>query len=99
MAAGWARDGVGKWMARIGRTGHSSGAVAFTCFDLDGEPVLELGWAVRDARTGCGYATELGRAALAWAGEHRDGAKIGAPGLPDHLPHLGVVMLGRADAV
>jgi RimJ/RimL family protein N-acetyltransferase len=33
--------------------------------------VLELGWAVRDARTGRGYATELGRAALAWAVEHQ----------------------------
>jgi hypothetical protein len=39
--------------------------------DLDGERVLELGWAVRDARTGRGYATELGRAALAWALEHQ----------------------------
>ena len=43
----------------------------FTRFDLDGETVLELGWAVRDARTGRGYATELGRAALAWAAEYQ----------------------------
>ena len=35
------------------------------------ETVLELGWAVRDARTGRGYATELGRAALAWAEQHQ----------------------------
>jgi RimJ/RimL family protein N-acetyltransferase len=33
--------------------------------------VLELGWAVRDTRTGRGYATELGRAAIAWAAEHQ----------------------------
>ncbi len=31
------------------------------------ETVLELGWVVRDALTGRGYATEIGRAALAWA--------------------------------
>ncbi len=40
------------------------------------EAVLELGWAVRDARTGRGYATELGRAALAWAAEHRSGEPV-----------------------
>jgi RimJ/RimL family protein N-acetyltransferase len=28
-------------------------------------------WAVRDARTGHGYATELGRAAIAWAVKHQ----------------------------
>jgi RimJ/RimL family protein N-acetyltransferase len=45
-------------------------------FDLDGESVLELGWVVRDALTGRGYATELGRAALRWAGEHRPGTPV-----------------------
>ena len=29
--------------------------------------MIELGWAVRDALTGRGYATEIGRAALEWA--------------------------------
>ncbi len=33
--------------------------------------MLELGWVVRDARVGHGYATELGRAALAWAATHQ----------------------------
>jgi RimJ/RimL family protein N-acetyltransferase len=45
-------------------------ATRFTRIDLDGETVLELGWAVRDACTGRGYATELGRAALTWAARH-----------------------------
>jgi RimJ/RimL family protein N-acetyltransferase len=40
-------------------------------FDLDGETVLELGWAVRDARTGRGYATEVGQAALTRAVEYQ----------------------------
>ena len=71
MAARWTTDGVGKWMARDRSDGSLVGRGGFTRFDLDGEPVLELGWAVRDARTGRGYATELGRAALAWAVEHQ----------------------------
>ena len=70
MAARWATDGVGKWMARDRSDGSLVGRGGFTRFDLDGETVLELGWAVRDARTGRGYATELGRAALAWAMKH-----------------------------
>jgi RimJ/RimL family protein N-acetyltransferase len=58
-------------MAHDRSDGSLVGRGGFTRFDLDGETVIELGWAVRDARTGCGFATELGRAALAWAVEHQ----------------------------
>jgi RimJ/RimL family protein N-acetyltransferase len=71
MAGRWSKDGVGKWMARDRSDGSLVGRGGFTRFDLDGEVVLELGWAVRDARTGRGYATELGGAALAWAAEYQ----------------------------
>jgi RimJ/RimL family protein N-acetyltransferase len=71
MAARWTTDGVGKWMAHDRSDGSLVGRGGFTRLDLDGEMVLEVGWVVRDARTGRGYATELGRAALAWAAEHR----------------------------
>jgi RimJ/RimL family protein N-acetyltransferase len=70
MATRWATDGAGKWMARDRSDGSLVGRGGFTRIDLDGEAVLELGWVVRDARTGRGYATELGRAALAWAAAH-----------------------------
>ena len=70
MAARWATEGVGKWMARDRSDGSLVGRGAFTRRTLDGEAVLELGWVVRDSRTGRGYATELGRAALAWAAVH-----------------------------
>ena len=67
MAARWAADGVGKWMAHD-RCDHSLvGRGGFSRVDLDGETVLELGWVVRDALTGRGYASEVGRAALEWA--------------------------------
>src|SRR5829696_2639795 len=52
MAARWTADGVGKWMARDRSDGSLVGRGGFTRLDLDGETVLELGWAVRDARTG-----------------------------------------------
>jgi RimJ/RimL family protein N-acetyltransferase len=76
MAARWVRDGVGKWVARDRSDGSLVGRGGFTRIDLDGETVLELGWAVRDARTGRGYATEVGRAALAWAAQHQPGVPI-----------------------
>jgi RimJ/RimL family protein N-acetyltransferase len=76
MAFRWAQDGVGKWMARDRSDGSLVGRGGFTRVDLDDETVLELGWAVRDGRTGRGYATELGRAALAWAAEHRPGEPV-----------------------
>jgi RimJ/RimL family protein N-acetyltransferase len=76
MATRWAQGGVGKWMARDRSDGSLVGRGGFTRVDLDDETVLELGWAVRDHRTGRGYATELGRAALAWAVEHRPGEPI-----------------------
>ena len=76
MAQRWVRDGVGKWMARSRSDGSLVGRGGFTRISLADEPVLELGWAVRDQSTGRGYATELGRAALAWAAEHRPGEPV-----------------------
>jgi RimJ/RimL family protein N-acetyltransferase len=67
MVGRWRADGVGKWMARNRDDGSLVGRGGFTRLELDGERVLELGWVVRDALTGRGYATELGRAAIAWA--------------------------------
>jgi RimJ/RimL family protein N-acetyltransferase len=76
MAARWTTDGVGKWMARHREDESLVGRGGFTRFDLDGEAVLELGWVVRDALTGRGYATEIGQAALTWATEHEAGTPV-----------------------
>jgi RimJ/RimL family protein N-acetyltransferase len=67
MAERWDREGVGKWMAHQRSDGTLVGRGGFSRMDLDGEAVLELGWVVRDALTGRGYASEIGRAALEWA--------------------------------
>ena len=63
----WAEDGVGKWLAHRRSDRTLVGRGGFTLIELAGETVLELGWAVRDALTGRGYASEIGRAALQWA--------------------------------
>lgn len=65
-------------MARDKADGSLVGRGGFTRIDLDGETVLELGWVVRDARTARGYATELGRAALAWAAEYEPDVPVAA---------------------
>lgn len=67
MALRWAKDGVGKWMARDRSDEMLVGRGGLSRIDLSGETVLEVGWVVRDALTGRGYATEIGRAALGWA--------------------------------
>jgi len=70
MTRGWTTDRIGKWMARSRADGSLVGRGGFSRFLLDRKPVLELGWVVRDALTGRGYATEIGLASLAWAAEH-----------------------------
>jgi RimJ/RimL family protein N-acetyltransferase len=66
-AARWAGDGVGKWMAHDRSDGTLVGRGGLSRTTISGETVLEVGWVVRDALTGRGYATEIGRAALGWA--------------------------------
>jgi RimJ/RimL family protein N-acetyltransferase len=76
MARRWSEDGIGKWMARRRGDGDLVGRGGLSRFELAGESVLEVGWVVRDALTGRGYATELGRAALNWADEHEPGIPV-----------------------
>jgi RimJ/RimL family protein N-acetyltransferase len=67
MTVRWADDGVGKWLARNRSDEMLVGRGGFTRIELNGEAASELGWAVWDALTGRGYASEIGRAALQWA--------------------------------
>jgi RimJ/RimL family protein N-acetyltransferase len=67
MAERWERDGVGKWIAHERSGGALVGRGGLSRIVLEGETVLEVGWAVRDELTGRGYASEIGRAALDWA--------------------------------
>jgi len=65
--AGWADDGISKWMAYDLATGELIGRGGITRIWLDGAHRYEVGWAVRGAHWGRGYATEIGRAALTMA--------------------------------
>jgi RimJ/RimL family protein N-acetyltransferase len=67
MVKRWSADGVGKWIAHDRFNGSLVGRGGFTRVELDGQAALELGWVVRDALTGRGFATEIGRAAIGWA--------------------------------
>ena len=64
MARRWADEGVGKWTARLRHDGTLVGRGGLTRVRLEQEDRLELGWTLRDAARGRGYATEIGRAGL-----------------------------------
>lgn len=65
--AGWATDGISKWMAYDRDTSALVGRGGMTRLQLDGAVRLEVGWAVLGERWGRGYATEIGRESLAVA--------------------------------
>jgi RimJ/RimL family protein N-acetyltransferase len=85
MARAWAEDGVGKWAAYAPASGGLVGRGGLSRLPAGGATTrriasalagdgwardrLELGWTVRSALWGRGYATELGRAGLAFAFE------------------------------
>jgi len=68
-ARGWATDGVEKWMAYDRSTDDlvGRGGVSFVGLEHDDQKRLEVGWTLRDRYRGRGYATEIGRAGLAFA--------------------------------
>ena len=83
MAGQWAADGAGKWIAHDLGTGELVGRGGLSRLGPDAEVTgriaallpgrgwlrdrLELGWTVRSALWGQGYATEIGRAGLDYA--------------------------------
>lgn len=64
---GWENEGVDKWMAYDRTSGELVGRGGLARSELDGQSRLEISWTVRSDRWGRGYATELARAALAFA--------------------------------
>jgi RimJ/RimL family protein N-acetyltransferase len=64
---GWETDGVGKWLAYDRETGDLVGRGGLSRTEVDGATRLEVGWTVHPDEWGRGYATEIGRAGLAYA--------------------------------
>ena len=63
----WNVDGIHKWIAYDSTTGALVGRGGLSRRVVDGARRLEVGWTVRSELWGRGYASEIGRAALAVA--------------------------------
>ncbi len=61
----WRLRGFGMWAVEARATGEMVGRVG--CWRPEGWPGMEVGWTLRRAFWGLGYATEAGRASLAAA--------------------------------
>ncbi len=67
IAKAWETDGVHKWMAYDRSTGALVGRGGLSRAHVAGNDRLEIGWALHREFWGFGYATEIGRAGLAFA--------------------------------
>jgi ribosomal-protein-alanine N-acetyltransferase len=69
MASAWQADGVHKWMAYLSSTGALVGRGGLSRIYVAGQERLEIGWALLRPFWGQGFATEIGRAGVAFAFE------------------------------
>jgi RimJ/RimL family protein N-acetyltransferase len=75
-ARAWEADGIDKWMAYDRASGELVGRGGLSRKELDGAVLLEVGWTVHPDLWGQGYATEIGRAGLAYAFEVLGAAEV-----------------------
>ena len=69
IASAWETDGVHKWMAYERSNGALVGRGGLSRVQMAGQEQLEIGWVLLRPYWGQGYATEIGRAGLAFAFE------------------------------
>lgn len=62
--ARWREEGIGWWFLRERAGGAFVGEVGLQRTEVDGEPVVEVGWTLLSTQWGHGYATEAAAAAL-----------------------------------
>jgi ribosomal-protein-alanine N-acetyltransferase len=74
----WQADGVSKWLAYDRGTGEMVGRGGLSRVLLAGRRRLEVGWTVLADLWGRGYATEIGRAGLAFAWDELGAAEVAA---------------------
>jgi RimJ/RimL family protein N-acetyltransferase len=65
MLGHWQLRGYGMWAVEERHSGVMIGRIG--CWQPEGWPGFEIGWTLRRAYWGCGYATEAARAAMAYA--------------------------------
>lgn len=76
MERAWLFEGVDKWLAYDRVDGRLIGRGGLSYAEIDGERRLEVGWALRERFWGQGYASEIGRAGLAFAFNELDAVEV-----------------------
>jgi [ribosomal protein S5]-alanine N-acetyltransferase len=76
MGRAWQTRGVHKWLAYHRETGELVGRGGLSYKTLEGIEWLEVGWLLRGAYWGNGYATEIGRAGLDFAFDELGAAEV-----------------------
>lgn len=76
IAQAWLVAGVHKWMAYDRVTGERIGRGGLSRAHVDGRACLEIGWALHHKFWHRGYATEIGRAGLAFAFNELDADEV-----------------------
>ena len=90
--------GPSKWIAYDRVDGGLVGRGGVTRALVDGAMQLEVGWTLLEARWGRGYATEIGRAGLAFAFDELDAEEVVAFTEPDNVRSRAVMQrLGMGD--
>jgi RimJ/RimL family protein N-acetyltransferase len=84
----WALRGYGQWALVEKATGRLVGRAGL--WNPDGWPGLEVGWLLDRPAWGRGFATEAGRAALAWAFEVLGARRVISVIAPDNVRSIRV---------
>lgn len=82
--ADWDVEGTGIWVAFRRETGKFVGRSGVGVVEVDGSPALELGWSLLPEFRSRGYATEMGRAAIAYAFDTLDAPAVVAFNPPEN---------------
>jgi RimJ/RimL family protein N-acetyltransferase len=82
--------GYGYWLTLDRATGEPVGQIGVVPQTVDAEDEVGLGWIIHRPFWRRGYASEAGRACLAWAFEHTDADRVIALVRPDNMPSIGV---------
>jgi RimJ/RimL family protein N-acetyltransferase len=83
-AAQWAEHAVCWWWWRERTSGDLVGMTGLNRAEVEGEPVIEIGWSLPVANQGCGLATEMAQASLAWGVGERGLERIVAFTMPEN---------------
>jgi RimJ/RimL family protein N-acetyltransferase len=84
MGRAWEADGVHRWIAYDRASGELVGRGGLCYAEVEGQRRLDVGWAVRADLWGRGYATEIGRAGMAFARDDLGTRQVVAVAEPDN---------------